>query len=381
MKRPLMLMAIFIGAVFVMLVAGCKGDTPSTRVFVRKGDQDRIRVAVIPFDNVSRSQDAGRILTNTVVTFLLSTGEFDVVDPGVVNGALTTEGIRTSGDGLTQEAMQKLQGRLNVDTFVIGLVEDYGEVRVGAETYPSISFSARLVEAKTTNILWAATISKTGDENVKVFDIGRESSLGKLCKKAVNAMALSMLNSKQNILQGITPKVKPADTTPANDNTNTTTNTTTNTMTNTNTNTTSTQNLPPTGASAKYLDETLTYGQKELTALLKDINDMKLGEVSYQKHYHDTVEVHYQLADGKKYIEVKLVDYLKATTAQKFIDHYNPEKKATTFETLPAYAGDAEFNYYHLDLAVGRFGVFLRGAKANQTDMETLAKGLIALLK
>ncbi|MHB9035821.1 MAG: GNA1162 family protein [Armatimonadota bacterium] len=367
-----------VAIIAVSLISGCKDGGPSSRIYVKNGKEQRLRIAVLPFDNVSRDQDAGRIITNTIITYLLSTGNFDVVEPGVVYSSMTSEGMRLT-EGVTMEVCQKLQPKLNADAFIMGLVEEYGEVRIGSDSYPSVSFSARLVDAKTADILWAATISKTGADNVRLFDIGRVSSLGKLSKQAVSAMAVSLAKSSGNLatdmgipLTGILQvnakkgvDIKPSDVALVSD-------------------TTLTSTKPGTSGSpkgAQYLDESANYGEQGLTSLLKDVGTAKLGEITYKKHFHDTIETKYKLGEQGKTIEVKLVDYLKPVTSGKFLEHYNLGLPSTTFESLSAYEGDSDMGYHHLDVAVGRFGLFLRGPKDNAADIEALGKGIIALLK
>lgn len=355
---------VLVALLLVGLVSGCKSGSPGAKMYVKQSTGQRLRIAVLPFDNVSRDQDAGRIITSTVVTYLLSTGMFDVVEPGLVNSTMAAEGVRM-GDSISTDAYKKLQARLNADAFIIGLVEEYGDVRVGADSYPSISFSARLVDAGTTDILWAATISKTGADDVKIFDIGRENSLGRLSKKAVASMAASLLKSRSTLFSDM--KGAPAATDPG---------TTAANPAGTSAGTVAAD------ASARYLDETAVYGQNELMALLKDIGDLKRGEVEYLKHYHGTVQTRYSLPDGKKFIEVKLVDYVHAATTGKFLASAHPDEKSTTFEGLTAYAKDeSQFSYYRLELVMGRFGLYLKGPKAQKEQIETLARGIKGLLK
>ncbi|MCL5105633.1 MAG: DUF799 family lipoprotein [Armatimonadetes bacterium] len=376
MKIRALAKIILAAVVVISLVSGCKDGGPSSRIFVKNGNTKRLRVAVLPFDNVSRDQDAGRVITNTIITYLLSTGNFDVVEPGVVYSTMGLEGIRLT-EGVTQEVCQKLQTKLGADAFVMGMVEEYGEVRIGSDSYPSISFSARLVDARTADILWAATISKTGADNVKLFDIGRVSSLGKLSKQAVGAMAASLSKSKGYLISGMQAPggtevqlLKGGDANKAAAGTTTTTTST------------STSPAPSVLAqAAKYLDEAATYGEKEMTGLLKDVGAAKLGEVTYKKHYHDTIEAKYQIGESAKFVEVRLADYRKPDVSEKFIQTYNSGGQSTTFENLPAFTGESDFGYYHLDMAVGRFGVFLRGPKDNKADIEALGKGIIALLR
>jgi hypothetical protein len=358
-------------ALLVLLCALAPGIAAGTsKVYVRNGDEPKVKIAVLPFENVSRDQEAARRMTITVFTYLLATKMFDVVDQGVVNSAMTAEGIRSS-EALSPENYQKLQARLKVDAVMIGLVEDYGEVRIGSESYPSISFSARLVNARTAEILWAATISKTGNEGVKIFDIGRVASLGKLSKMAVEEIAHSLVKARKDILKALSlSPVSPLKTTPA---------PATGTDA-TNPPAPTTQPGPTAAKTARYQDEEAAYGEKELTALLGEVGGMKPGTVEYAKHHHDTVETRYGLAGGQ-FIEVKLVDYRQISVAKRFLITYQMGKREITIDDLPAFAGVSEFPYYHLDVAVGRFGLFLRGPKDRQGEIDTLAKGIIGLLK
>ena len=369
MKILSTLKVILLSFVVILISSGCNDSGPSTRIFVKKDGAQRIRIAVMPFDNVSREQDAGRIITNTVVTYLLSTGQFDVIEPGVVYAALASEGVRLT-EGITAETCKKLQPLLNADAYIIGMVEEYGEIRIGSDSYPAVSFSARLVDGETADILWAATISKTGAEGIKIFDIGRISSLGKLSKLAVKSMADSLSKSRDVFAKDTGTSDEAAAEPDAE----------------TSHSALETANGQPDTAtaadsSAKYLDESATYGEKELTALLKDVGEAKLGDIEYKKHYHDTIETRYQLGGSTKFVEVKLVDYRNAATSEKFVKMDHSEEQGEKFENLPAFKGESSFGYYHLDVVVGRFGLFIRGPINNIGDIEALGTGIITNLK
>lgn len=384
MRKSILAKNCLILVALAALMAGCKGGGPSSRIFVKNGQTQRMRIAVLPFDNVSKDPDAGRVLTNTIVTYLLSTGDFDVVEPGIVNSSLQSEGARLT-EGITVETCQKLQPKLTADAYIIGMVEEYGEVRVGADTYPAISFSARLVDARTADILWAATISKTGADSVKLFDIGRIASLGKLSKQAVASMAVSLASSRQHIANDLesttvllaaaakkdTQVALPA---PGGETVTVLANTTAPAVPAT----TPAASAAPSG---KSMDEAATYGERELTDLLKDVGTAKLGAVTYKKHFHDTIETRYTLGETGKFVELRFTDYRKAVSSEKLLEHYHPGETKSTFDSLPAFTKQSDFGYYHLDVAVGRFGIFLRGPKDRQTDIEALGRGIIGLLR
>lgn len=376
--------AILLGIILVL--AGCKDDGPSSKVFVKNGSGKLPRIAIIPFDAVGniRSQDAGRVVTNTVMTYLLSTGLFEVVDPGMLDEALISNQVRIT-EGLKKDDLTALQKALDLDGVILGLVEEYGDVRIGNDTYPSVSFSARLINAHTGGIIWAGAISKTGADKVSIFDIGRISSMGKLCKSAVRDMASSLSKTYDQVQialaipQVATPQVQqavedhgtvipagnvaavtPTAETPA---------------------TPAVSGTPTASSAGKSIDESATYGESELKALLPEISGYIRGEFDYKKHTHDTIEGRYGFGGGKNFVEVKLVDYKKAVTAENFIRMYHVEEDPTKFAGVSAFISTSGFGYEHVDAAVGRFGLYVRGPAAKKDDVEKVAASVIAAIK
>jgi TolB-like protein len=68
-------------------------------------------------------------------------------------------------------------------------VEEYAgaeEARRGM--VPTVSISARMVDAQTGEILWMAQYRRTGDDYIKVLDFGKIRSVGELTNKVVGEM-------------------------------------------------------------------------------------------------------------------------------------------------------------------------------------------------
>ncbi|MBI2842966.1 MAG: DUF799 family lipoprotein [Armatimonadetes bacterium] len=362
----------------VLALSGCKDDGPSSKVFVKIGTGNGPRIAVLPFDTVGnvRSQDAGRVLTSTVITYLLSTGSFQVIDPGALEEAIVTNQIRIT-EGLKKADLEALQKALNIDGVILGLVEEYGDVRVGNDSYPCISFSARLVNARNGGIVWAGTISKTGADKVKVFDIGRISSMGKLSKSAVQEMAMSLARTSDKLVIALAPP-EPAPSAPQAP-TVTQAEAPAQPTTSTPTVEPAVATTPPAvtpavATAGKSTDESKTYGEAELKALLPDIAGYNKGEFDYKKHYHDTIEGRYNSRDGTHFIDIKLVDYRKVATSERFVQMYHAGEEAGKLAGMPAFIKvDTEFSYQIVDLPIGRFGVFIKGPSAKKNDVERVA--------
>jgi polysaccharide biosynthesis protein PelC len=359
-------------------LAGCKDDGPSSQVYVRGTAARPIRIAILDFTNLApRSDEAGGVVTNAVVTYMLSTGAFDVVEPGVVDQAMKEQRIIPPPSGMDLKSATQLRDALNVDAILTGTVEEYGEVRIGNETYPSVSFSARLIDARDASIVWAGTVSRTGADKVLLFDIKRISSMGKLVKSAVATLATSMRQDQGRILASLHATGETAPSAPAHGS--------------------AVLDVAPAapaapvatppvaaapaGGAGKSKDENKALSAEELIALMPDLPGYSKKNVEHSKHYHDTVTAKYQVADGSQFVEIKLVDYLKMAQTQKFLQTEHPNETVGEFEGLPAFIKTSEFNYLHIDVGVGRFGLFVSGPDAKKSDVEKVASGLIAAIR
>lgn len=345
------------GAVALLLAlaffAGCREAGPGSQVFVRNATGQNIKIAVLPFASPANAPGAGEVITSTVITYLLSTGAFDVVEPGLVEQAIrAARYVPESAEGLDRDTLEILQKHLKVDAYLVGRVEEFGEVRIGPDTYPSISFSARLIRASDATILWATSISRTGADKVKIFDIGRVSSVGKLAKAAVAELAESMRRSGPALLASLAHEAAPAAAL------------------------TPTEERPLEGA--KFQDESVTYGAADLKALLPELSGFTRGEVRHSRHFHDTAQTTYA-TDGAT-IDVRLVDYTKIEIAAKFISQASEGMQSAKVEGLAAFSGLSPASmpgYLYLNVAMGRFGLYLSGPESKAENMRKLAAEIV----
>ncbi len=353
---PLVLLVA--GLALVLFTAGCRDAGPSSQVYYRNGSGQKLRIAVIPFLPPANAPDAGAVLTSTVVTYLLSTGAVDVVEPGTVDQAMrVARFVPTAAGGMDPTMTAALQQSLNVDAYLMGQVEEYGEVRMGPDTYPAVSFSARLIRASDNTIVWAASISKTGADRVKVFDIGRISSLGKLTKLAVDEMALSLRAHAADLVNApgmSVPTPSPAQ--PA-----------------------KSGQFQRARLNPAFADETRSFGEADLKALLPEVTGFTRGTVDYSKHFHDAVAARYRGENA--IIEVKLIDYQKADTATKFVEQESPGMQRETIGELPAYSSASQpdhAGFVHFNAVVGRFGLYISAPQSAAGEARKLTDAILS---
>ena len=363
--RHLWRLSIGLAIVLVGVVAGCKEGGPSGQAYVAKPGAAKIRLAIVPFDSVGLQQEnAARIVTDEVMTSLLGTGLFDVIEPGMVYQALSDAGTRNPS-GVDLVLMQKLQEKLGpVQAFVVGMVGEFGEVRVGPMTYPSISVSARVLDGQSGTILWAGSVSRTGAESERLFGLGAVHSTGRLARAVVRDLIASISRGQLASLlkatsptPGATNAVSPATTT------------------------TPAAAAAPTGKE-KFMDEAATYTEAALRALMVDLEGLTKGTVVYRQHHFPVVEVSYQ-GPGVS-VAVKLVDCLKREAALGLVKHDHPDESEGRFAGLPAYAASSSAQNpgaYHRDVAVGRFALFMSGPETKKGDLEKVAQAIIQGMK
>lgn len=360
--KHLRCLLIVVPVLMAVMTSGCKEGGPGRQSYVAKPGQQLIRVAIVPFDSMGLAQEnAARIVTEEIMTSLLSTGMFDVVEPGMVYMAMSEAGTRNAW-GIDPATMQKLQEKLGpVRAFVVGTVQEYGEVRVGSVSYPSISISARVVEPETGQILWAGSCSRTGAESEKLFGMGAVYSSGRLARAVVRELMNSV--DRERLLAVLNAAPAPPATAVVR------------------TPTTPTASGGPTG-NEKFFDEAAVVSQAILVGYLVDYDGFTKGEIDFRKHHFSMAETTY--ASQGLLIAAKLEDCGKKDVALARIKHEHPDETEARFAGLPAFMAASPANTpgaYHLDVAVGRFALFLTGPGSKKGDIEKVAQAIIAAMK
>jgi TolB-like protein len=97
--------------IFLFAVIGCG---PKPDIFVKKeiNFQPFKTIAIMPFNNFSGQEDAGKQVSNSFLVQLLKKPFFKVVDPGEVDRVMREERIRSS-DQIDYETARKLKVQLS----------------------------------------------------------------------------------------------------------------------------------------------------------------------------------------------------------------------------------------------------------------------------
>lgn len=147
-------------------------------------------VVVLPFENLSSRAEAGKVISDILATELYSSRRFNVMEWEEAQTVLQASGLSIP-ESLDSETAKSLAQHLGVQAALIGTISDYSygstllEIRAGL---PSVAFTARLIDAKTGNPLWASALSVGSAEMMEP----RRESVNYLAMKAAQDMVESL---------------------------------------------------------------------------------------------------------------------------------------------------------------------------------------------
>jgi curli biogenesis system outer membrane secretion channel CsgG len=158
--------------ILLMMMYACTTfDTKDQNASVSNYNQAIKRVAVVDFDfarpesgrtdrgRIVRPMNAGSIMADIFTEHLLASGLYEVVERKKIVRLLRDFEIDT-GNLFAADNMKKLQGVLNVDGLIVGVVMEYGDWRGTINWGGVVGFSARLVEIDSGSLVWATSANR-----------------------------------------------------------------------------------------------------------------------------------------------------------------------------------------------------------------------------
>ncbi len=152
------------------------------------------RIAVMPFQNKSKTNDAGMMTTYMFLTELSKSRGFEPVEFGDIRKLIVDSRIRYRG-ALDFKNIQTLSKSLRIDMILVGTVERYSD---GLQTLspPEAAITARLLDARANRILWYNSQQLNGEDKIIVFDWGRIRTVDKVAHRIVSNLAEEMWKAK-----------------------------------------------------------------------------------------------------------------------------------------------------------------------------------------
>ncbi len=182
---------------FPIVLSGCG---PSIKPFVGRNLKggENVRMAILPFDNLSSSPGAGKSMESLVLIEFLKRSPVKIVDPGEVAAVLSKERIRIA-TSIPKETIRTLGAELGVGLLMMGVVHQYDmETATGAAgsgNIPVVAVTVRIIDAESGDIVWASTATRRGNDREIVFGIGKIQSLNTLAETTAAELAQAFADS------------------------------------------------------------------------------------------------------------------------------------------------------------------------------------------
>lgn len=147
-------------ALTLVLAACASGDRQARDYIDPAADFGAMKVAVLPFENLTNYPNAGRIAAELLATELYQRRIFQLQEETETRRALAQ--LKIDPENLTSvAAAQQAAGLLEVDAIIVGSVSEFG-YQQGLREEPVVGLNARLIEAGSGTVLWASSHSVMG---------------------------------------------------------------------------------------------------------------------------------------------------------------------------------------------------------------------------
>lgn len=162
MKKKISIIPVLLACFLPVLFSGCAKSTQKGVFFNEMVDFASIQtVAVMPFQNLTDTDDAAERVRDVFMGMLLATEAVYVLPPGEVFRGISRVGMVDPTTPSIEE-IKSLAGILEVDVVITGTVREYQLVRSGASSANIISLSLEMIETETGTIIWSASSTRGG---------------------------------------------------------------------------------------------------------------------------------------------------------------------------------------------------------------------------
>lgn len=160
----------------------------------KKESESVYKIAVMPFQNMSRIKDSGNIVTYIFLTELFKNKKFFPVEYGEVRRLIVDLRVREKGE-LDMNHVAEIARKAGIDAILVGSVDTYRSGS-GTDIAPEAEISARLIDARKNKVIWCNTFHVKGDDDIFMLDWGRIRSVENTAYKAVKKLVKDMEKAK-----------------------------------------------------------------------------------------------------------------------------------------------------------------------------------------
>ena len=162
------------------------------------------RVCVLPFDNVSGSGDATRVIADVLTLRLAAAKGFEVVDAAALRSAALSMRIG-SFRGISSEELAKLAPAVGTPLFIRGTIFQYSDPAARSGTEPELQVELSLVDVGAGRVLWAAQHARKGRSYLGFLMLGSVTNSVTLSDRVIAEMIEAEVRATPSGGQAIPP--------------------------------------------------------------------------------------------------------------------------------------------------------------------------------
>ncbi len=163
-------------------------------LFPKKETEDVYKIAVMPFQNMSKVKDSGNITTFMFLTELFKSKKYLPIEYGEVKRLIVDLRVREKGE-LDLNHVSEIAAKAGIDGVLVGSVDMYRSGS-GTDIAPEAEISARLIDARKNKVIWCETYYVKGDDDIFMLDWGRIRSVENTAYKIVKKLVKDMEKAK-----------------------------------------------------------------------------------------------------------------------------------------------------------------------------------------
>lgn len=176
--------ALIVPILLAISLAGCSSGS---RLYVNpEADMTFYkRVAVVPFDNLTGERYASERVARALITELVMTNRFEVVEPGEYITALDKIGGEPNVEGkFDSEKLRAAAVSVQATGLLRGSVSEYRMQRVGMSDAPVVTFDVSMYDVATGKLVWQSSITRRGKARFPIFGGTGTRTFGLLVQQA-----------------------------------------------------------------------------------------------------------------------------------------------------------------------------------------------------
>jgi len=149
--------AAVLGAMLVLMSACATMDATGEKSYSFFQDKEVVpvlRVAVVPFENLTPRRTAGVVVSTLFYSELSGEESIDLVEEGSIRAWLSSHKV-TAENMSDSFSAQSVGAELKADRVLLGSVHRYGNSGADLFGKPSVAISARFIDVHSGKVLWA----------------------------------------------------------------------------------------------------------------------------------------------------------------------------------------------------------------------------------